>query len=73
MGDMELGPDTSTPFGQRFITAMIGDHQRAIAEVKEAETKAEHAKIKQLAGEIITAQAAEIAQIQAWASQWFGG
>jgi uncharacterized protein (DUF305 family) len=53
MGDMELSSDTSIPFDQRFITAMIGHHEGAIAMAKEAQTKAEHAEIKQLAGEII--------------------
>ena len=71
MGDMELSSDTSIPFDQRFITAMIGHHEGAIAMAKEAQTKAEHAEIKQLAGEIIQAQEAEVQQLQAWQQAWF--
>ena len=72
MGDMEVSSDTSIPFDQRFITAMIAHHQAAIEMAKEAQTKAERAEIKELAGEIITAQEAEIAQMQAWEEEWFG-
>jgi uncharacterized protein (DUF305 family) len=72
MGDMELSSDTSIPFDQRFITAMISHHNGAIEMAKEAQTKAEHPEIKQLAGEIITAQEAEVQQLQEWEQTWFG-
>jgi uncharacterized protein (DUF305 family) len=72
MGDMEISADQSQPFDQRFITAMIGHHNGAIAMAKEAQTKAEHSEIKELAGEIIKAQEAEVAQMQQWSSEWFG-
>ncbi len=71
MGAMELSSDTSIPFDQRFITAMIDHHNGAIAMAKEAQTKAEHGEIKQLAQNIITAQEAEVKQLQEWQTAWF--
>jgi uncharacterized protein (DUF305 family) len=72
MGEMQVSTEGSQPFEQRFITAMISHHQGAIEMAKAAQTKAEHAEIKQLAEAIITAQEAEIKQMQAWNQQWFG-
>jgi uncharacterized protein (DUF305 family) len=71
MGDMELSTDTSIPFDQRFITAMIGHHGGAIDMAQEAQTKAEHEEIKQLAQAIVKAQQAEVQQLQAWEQSWF--
>ena len=73
MGDMEVNADTSMPFDQRFITAMVAHHEGAIAMAREAQTKAEHPEIKQLAEAIIKAQEAEVAQLKTWQEQWFGG
>ncbi len=73
MGDMEISTDTSQPFDQRFIAAMIGHHNGAIMMANEALTKAEHPEIKQLAEAIIKAQESEVAQMQQWNSEWFGG
>ena len=73
MGDMEISSDTSQPFDQRFIAAMIGHHNGAISMANDALTNAEHPEIKQLAQAIITAQEAEIAQMQQWNTEWFGG
>jgi uncharacterized protein (DUF305 family) len=72
LGDMQISADGNQPFDQRFITAMISHHQGAIDMAKAAQTKAEHAEIKQLAEAIITAQEAEIKQMQAWNQEWFG-
>lgn len=71
MGDMELSSDTSIPFDQRFIAAMLGHHQGAIEMANEAQTKAEHGEIKQLAQNIIKAQEAEVKQMQDWQKAWF--
>ncbi len=73
MGDMELSADASKPFDQRFITAMIAHHNGAIAMARDAQTKAEHAEIKTLAEAIIKAQESEVAQLQQWQREWFGG
>jgi uncharacterized protein (DUF305 family) len=72
MGSMEISSDTSKPFEQRFIEAMIPHHEGAIAMAKEAQQNAEHQEIKTLSGAIITAQEGEIAQMQQWLKEWFG-
>ncbi|KPV54817.1 hypothetical protein SE17_01390 [Kouleothrix aurantiaca] len=72
MGDMEVSGDTTVPFDQRFITAMIAHHEGAIAMAKDAGQKAEHSEIKTLAQAIITAQESEITQMQQWQKEWFG-
>lgn len=72
MGAMELSTDTTIPFDQRFLDAMTSHHQGAIDMARDALTNAEHEEIKTLAQAIITAQEAEIAQMQAWRTEWFG-
>lgn len=72
MGAMELSGDMAIPFDQRFITAMISHHQGAIEMAQEAQTKAEREEIKQLAQTIMTAQEAEVKQLQEWQKTWFG-
>lgn len=72
MGTMEISSDSSKPFEQRFIEAMIPHHQGAVNMAKDAQQKAEHEEIKQLSTAIITAQEAEIAQMQQWLNEWFG-
>jgi uncharacterized protein (DUF305 family) len=71
MGTMMISSDTTKAFDQRFIEAMLPHHQGAIAMAKDAQEKAEHGEIKTLAAAIITAQEAEIAQMQQWQQQWF--
>jgi uncharacterized protein (DUF305 family) len=70
MGDMLIGGDENVPFDQRFIEAMIAHHQGAIEMAQEAQAKAEHEEIKQLADAIIAAQQAEIEQMQGWQKAW---
>jgi uncharacterized protein (DUF305 family) len=72
MGTMEVSSDASKPFDQRFIEAMIPHHEGAIGMAKDAQQKAEHGEIKQLAGAIITAQEDEIAQMEQWLKDWYG-
>lgn len=71
MGDMAISSDTTTPFDQRFIDAMIAHHEGAISMAKEAETKAERAELKSLARKIMSDQEAEVKQLQEWRSAWF--
>jgi uncharacterized protein (DUF305 family) len=71
MGDMMISHDERIPFDQRFLTAMISHHQGAIEMAKMAQQMAEHQEIKELADAIITAQQAEIEQMQAWLQAWF--
>ena len=72
MGDMAISTDESVPFDQRFLTAMISHHQGAINMATMAQTQAEHAEIQQMAAAIISAQQAEIEQMQMWLIEWFG-
>ncbi len=72
MGDMTVGGDASQPYDQRFITAMIAHHNGAIEMARDAQQNAERQEIKDLAGQIITAQEAEIQQMQQWQKEWFG-
>lgn len=72
MGDMTVGGDPNQPYDQRFITSMIAHHNGAIEMARDALTNAERPEIKQLAEGIITAQEAEIAQMQQWNREWFG-
>lgn len=72
MGEMAISSDASKPFDQRFIEAMISHHQGAIEMAHMAQHMAEHAEIKTLAAAIITAQQAEIEQMQTWLQAWFG-
>lgn len=71
MGTMQIADHPSTPFDLRFIEAIIPHHQGAIDMAKLAQTKTEHAEIKTIAANIIKAQTAEIAQMQAWKAAWF--
>jgi uncharacterized protein (DUF305 family) len=72
MGEMEISSDTSLPFDQRFMTAMISHHEGAIEMAREAQEKAEHEEVRQLAQAIITAQEAEIEQMRVWLNEWYG-
>jgi uncharacterized protein (DUF305 family) len=72
MGDMVIADDPSKPFDQRFIEAMISHHQGAIDMARMAQHMAEHEEIKSLAEAIITAQQAEIEQMQGWLQEWYG-
>lgn len=72
MGDMMISSDESIPFDQRFLTAMISHHQGAIEMAQMAQQMAERQEIKDLATAIITAQQAEIKQMQEWLQAWFG-
>lgn len=71
MGEMAISSDESKPFDQRFIEAMISHHQGAIEMAQMAQQMAEHEEIKTLADAIITAQQAEIEQMQNWLKAWF--
>jgi uncharacterized protein (DUF305 family) len=63
----------ANPFDKAFIDAMIPHHESAIVMAKEAQTKAEHQEIKDLAGRIVAAQQKEIDQMKAWRAQWYPG
>jgi uncharacterized protein (DUF305 family) len=66
----DLADKTGDEFDAAFITAMIEHHEGAIDMAKLAATRAEHAEIKRLSQDIITAQEGEIAEMKQWQQQW---
>lgn len=72
--DTDLGQlENAMPFEMSFIDAMMPHHQSAIDMAREAQTKATHQEIKDLAGRIVAAQQREIDQMKAWRAQWYPG
>ncbi|HEY8601887.1 MAG TPA: DUF305 domain-containing protein [Thermomicrobiales bacterium] len=76
MGGMDTDLTTlanAQPFDRAFIDAMLPHHESAVMMAKEAQTKAEHQELKELAGRIVVSQQREIDQMKAWRSQWYPG
>lgn len=71
MMQQHLG-NADTQYDQRFIDMMIPHHQGAVEMAQDAQQKAQHPEIKQLANKIINNQQKEIKQLQAWRKQWYG-
>jgi len=74
MGSMTAGlmGKTGDAFDREFLLEMITHHQGAVDMAKQALTDANHAEIKQMAQDIITAQTKEIGQMQGWQKSWYG-
>lgn len=72
MGGMvnELKGKTGDDFDKAFIEQMISHHQGAIDMAKLAQQYAKHDEMKNLADDIISAQAKEINQMHQWQSSW---
>lgn len=66
MSGMGMRTNTNQPFDQRFINAVIAHHQGTIEMAKMAQQMAQRPEIKRLAAEVITAQQADIEQLQGW-------
>lgn len=64
MGAMGISMDTSKSFDQRYAEAMISHHQGSIEMAKEALNKVGHNDLKQFAQTMLTAEEAEVAQLQ---------
>lgn len=62
---------TANPFDKAFIVAMTAHHQTAIAAARVAAAQATKPEIKALAGQIISAQQAEIDQMATWLAAWY--
>ncbi|MHB1163226.1 MAG: DUF305 domain-containing protein [Minisyncoccota bacterium] len=67
-----LDGTTGDTFDKAFLAEMIVHHQGAIAMAERALQNAKHPEIKALAQNIITAQNAEIKQMQNWQTEWYG-
>jgi uncharacterized protein (DUF305 family) len=59
------------PFDKAFIDAMIPHHQSAIEMAQVAREKSEIPEIRELAGNIISAQQKEIEQMTRWRQEWY--
>jgi uncharacterized protein (DUF305 family) len=59
------------PFDKAFIDAMIPHHQSAIEMAQVASEKSKNPQIKELAGNIISAQQTEIEQMKQWRKEWY--
>lgn len=57
-------------FDKAFLEAMIVHHEGAVEMAKLSETHAKHDEIRQLSGEVISAQATEIRQMKQWQKSW---
>ena len=76
MADMGMMTDSQElanqePFDRAFIDAMIPHHRSAIEMANVASEESRIPRIKELAGEIITAQQQEIEQLQQWREEWY--
>ena len=64
-------PDAAA-FEVEFLTMMIDHHQMAVHMSEMCLDKAVHEDLLDLCESIMTSQAAEIVQMQAWLSDWYG-
>lgn len=67
---MDLGPADAT-YDLRFIDGMIPHHEGAVVMAEAALENSQRPEIRQLAEEIIAAQAVEIAQMEDWRAEWY--
>lgn len=70
-GGMHDGMHVSNEF--EFISGMIPHHQEAIDTARLILAKSTRPEMKQFANAIITAQSAEIGQMQTWLKNWYPG
>jgi uncharacterized protein (DUF305 family) len=63
---------TGDEFDQAFLAEMIVHHQGAVQMAQTALQNAKHEEIKNMAHAIISAQTAEITQMQNWQKSWYG-
>ena len=59
------------PFDKAFIDAMIPHHESAIAMAEVARRETNDPEIREIAGDIVSAQEREIEQMKQWRQQWY--
>ena len=59
------------PFDKAFIDAMIPHHKSAIEMAGAAREETENPEIREIAGNIASAQRREISQMQRWREEWY--
>ncbi len=75
MGDMmsgEVGGDPSLPFDQRFLDQMIMHHEGAVMSTQHMIASSTRPELRDLAQRIIAGQQAELDQMRAWRTTWYG-
>jgi uncharacterized protein (DUF305 family) len=58
-------------YDERFINTMISHHEGAVQMAKDAEKKATHPELKQLAQNIAVTQQKEIDKLKSWRKGWY--
>lgn len=66
-----LNGRTGDAFDKAFLAEMIIHHKGAVQMAQSALKNAKHQEIKDLAGNIISAQNKEIAEMENWQKAWF--
>jgi uncharacterized protein (DUF305 family) len=64
--------DGAKPFDRKFIDMMIPHHQGAIRMARAELARGKNAKLRSIAKNIISDQAKEIRQMNAWRKAWYG-
>lgn len=73
-GAMQSSPNAANaPYDLQFLDTMTAHHQGAVDMARPAETKAQHAELKEMARNIIRDQEREIAQMKQWRDEWYAG
>lgn len=67
----QLGPSDQN-YDQRFIDMLITHHQEAIVMGQDAERKARHSELREMARKIVNDQTKEMQQLRTWRNQWYG-
>lgn len=67
-----LSGKTGDAFDKAFLAEMITHHEGAVVMAEAALKDAKHEEIRTMAGAIISAQTAEIKQMQDWLKEWYG-
>jgi uncharacterized protein (DUF305 family) len=71
--DMDMHAlENAKPFDKAFIDAMVPHHQGAIAMAEDLLKEGEQPALRKMAGDIISAQTKEIAQMKQWRKTWYG-
>jgi uncharacterized protein (DUF305 family) len=63
--------NTTKTFDRDFLDAMIAHHEGAVEMATDAQSRAEHAELKDMAGKMIADQTKEIEQMRSWRSSWY--
>jgi uncharacterized protein (DUF305 family) len=64
--------DGAKPFDREFIDMMITHHRGAIRMARAERKRGKDVQLRKLAKAIMTAQSAEIRQMNAWRKEWYG-